>query len=576
MVFTLRNGSDIVRRGKGALKLGTFGAVSLCTLLASPATATPVNCKTFFGLKVPANAIGLATRGAVVTRASDIAGGGSGSKSFGAYCKIEADILPIDEHAPSIKMELDLPALWNGKAMMFGGGGFDGTIPDTAADVPAGVPDKPNPLGRGYATFASDSGHQLSSNPAEPGAFALNDEARRNFSYEALKKAHDTALFYIAAGYGRKPDKAYMAGGSSGGREALAFAQRWPNDFDGLIVYYPASAAAGLDLAFGRITRALAAPNGYLMPLKRQALFNAVMASCDSLDGVEDGVISNQRACNAHFNPDTALVGHKPLRCPGGVDTGEDCLSDPQIRSMRVINTPISFTHHMVGAESGYPGFNAWGTDFGNPGAGIEQLVTFLGLGTKAPVAPIGTPTFAGGGVPFSSGFWDQWVKYFVTRDPKFNSLSFDPEHPGIYGGRLDLLKKEQDLTATDLSAFQKHGGKLLIVHGTADQLVSPRATQIYVADVSKKMGAERTHSFLRYYEIPGYAHVVSTVFNASWDSLTALEKWGELGQAPLNPIVTDITGIPGRTRPLCEYPAWPRYVGKGDVNSAASFRCST
>ncbi|WP_457355548.1 tannase/feruloyl esterase family alpha/beta hydrolase [Sphingomonas sp. UYP23] len=484
--------------------------------------------------------------------------------------------MPIDQKAPSIKMELDLPAAWNGKAMMFGGGGFDGTIPDTTADVPAGTLDKPTPLGRGYAMFASDSGHQLSSNPDEPGAFALNDEARRNFSFEALKKVHDAALFYIKARYARKPDKAYMAGGSSGGREALAFAQRWPTDFDGLIVYYPASAAASLDLAFGRITRALAAPNGYLTPTKRQALFKAALETCDRLDGVEDGVISNQRACNAQFDPGVALVGHKPLRCPGGADTGEDCLSDPQIASMRVINSAISFPHRIAGTESGYPGFNAWGADFGNSGAGLEHLVTFLGLGTKAPVAPIGTPTFAGGGVPYSAGFWDQWVKYFVTRDSKFDSLSFDPSNPGIYGRRVAILKKEQDLTATDLSVFQKHGGKILIVHGTADQLVSPRATESYVDGVRKKMGDERTRSFLRYYEVPGYAHVVSTVFNASWDSLTALEKWVEIGQPPLNPVAADISGVPGRTRPLCEYPTWPRYAGKGDVNSAACFTCST
>ena len=471
-------------------------------------------------------------------------------------------------------MQVNLPVAWNGKAMMFGGGGYDGTVPDATADVPAGPVDRPNPLGRGYATFSSDSGHEVSANPDEPGAFALNDEARRNFSYEALKKTRDAALFLVTARYGRKPTRAYMVGGSSGGREALAFAQKWPSDFDGLIVYYPASAAASLDLAFGRITRALAAPGAYPSLAKRQLLLAAAMETCDKLDGVADGVISNQHACNQRFDPASATVNGKPLRCPGGADAGDRCLSDAQIAAMRTINTPIMFGYRLASGEKGYPGFNAWGADFGRPGAGVEQLVTFLGLGVEAPAAPIRNPTFAGG-VPYETGFWDQWVRYFVTRDPKADSLAFDPQHPGRYRDRISRLAGEQDLTAADLSRFQAHGGKVLIVHGTADQLVSPRATEAYVDRVTRTMGAKRTAGFLRYYEVPGYAHVVSTIFNASWDSLTTLEAWVERDQPPSGLVVTDLTGVPGRTRPLCEYPSWPRYRGTGDVNLASSFECT-
>ncbi len=557
------------------LRCGTiaFLAAIGCSPLVGTTAAAPLDCTALQGLRVPPATIGLPTRGAVVTGATVVPASGSGAKTTGTYCKLLADIAPIDPTAPAIKLQVNLPVQWNGKAMMFGGGGYDGTVPDATADVPAGPTDRPNPLGRGYATFSSDSGHEVSTNPTEPGAFALNDEARRNFAYEALKKTRDAALFLMTAHYGRGPTRAYMVGGSSGGREALAFAQRWPTDFDGLIVYYPASAAASLDLAFGRITRALAAPGAWPSLAKRQLLLAAAMETCDGLDGVVDGVISNQRACNRRFDPATATVAGKPLRCPDGADAGDSCLSDAQIAAFRTINTPIAFGYRLASGEKGYPGFNAWGADFGRPGAGVERLVTFLGLGVEAPAAPIRNPTLAGG-MPYEAGFWNQWVKYFVTRDPKADSLAFDPEHPGAFRERISQLSAEQDLTATDLSAFQARGGKILIVHGTADQLVSPRATQAYVDRVTKRMGTKRTAGFLRYYEIPGYAHVVSTIFNASWDSVSALEAWAERGQAPSNPVVTDLTGVPGRTRPLCEYPKWPRYTGTGDANAASSFNC--
>jgi feruloyl esterase len=132
-----------------------------------------------------------------------------------------------------------------------------------------------------------------------------------------------------------------------------------------------------------------------------------------------------------------------------------------------------------------------------------------------------------------------------------------------------------QDVNKTDLSEFQAKGGKVLIAHGSGDALVSTRATAQYVERVRSTMGNARADSFLRYYEIPGYGHAVSTVFNASWDSLTTLENWAEKGVQPPNQTVADTVGVPGRTRPLCDYPAYPRYNGSGDVNAAASFSCS-
>jgi hypothetical protein len=115
-----------------------------------------------------------------------------------------------------------------------------------------------------------------------------------------------------------------------------------------------------------------------------------------------------------------------------------------------------------------------------------------------------------------------------------------------------------------------------LIAHGMSDALVSTRATKPYVDRVRSTMAVARAETFLRYYEIPGHAHAISTVFNTASDSLTTLENWFETGTLPPNQIVTDAVGVPGRTRPLCDCPAYPRYSGSGDFNSASSFNCST
>lgn len=535
-------------------------------------TAQPKSCGDLPGMTIAAAKIGLPTTGATITAATPVAAAGSGVSATPAYCKVSAEISPVDATAPKIKLQIALPDTWNNKVMMFGGGGYDGSIPDVGGNVPAGPADQPAPLRRGYATFASDSGHQANALASQDGSFAVNDEAVYNFAGDALKKTRDVAIEIIKARYAVSgPAKAYFSGGSSGGREALEVAQKWPQDWDGVIALYPAGAAASLDLQFGRITRALAQPGAYPSAAKRKVLYDASMQACDMLDGVADGLISNMKACNAVFNPMTATVNGAPLRCPGGADTGDTCLSDAQIAAFNVINTAIVFNYSLASGETQYPGFNTWGTDFGMTSPSpFQPVVSFLSLGSAQPASPM--PNAA----PYGSVFWDQWVRYFVTRDPNFNTLTLDPQNPGVYEARISALTGLQDVNKTDLSAFQAKGGKVLIAHGMSDALVSTRATAQYVDRVRSTMGGALVDTFLRYYEIPGYGHAIGTVFNAAWDSLTTLENWVEKGNLPPNQIVTDTLGVPGRTRPLCDYPAYPRYKGSGDVNLASSFSCST
>ncbi|MCG6538719.1 tannase/feruloyl esterase family alpha/beta hydrolase [Pseudomonas sp. KSR10] len=558
-------------RRAGSSRLLLAVPALLAVAIAQPTFAA--SCSEMTGTQIPAAAIALPTSGARVMSATSVPGGGSAPQTFGPYCDLNVEVAPVDPSAPTIKMRIALPEQWNSKAMMYGGGGYNGTIPNVAGNVPAGPANQPTPLGRGYAVFGSDSGHVA--NPINPGDFAWNEEALANYAHDALKKTRDTAIYLIERRYGQQPVRSYFAGGSTGGREALAVVQQWPEDFNGAIVLYPAYNAAALDLQFGRITRALAAPGAYPSLEKRSALLEAAMQACDGLDGAMDRVISNQAACNARFDPAKAKLNGRPLRCPAGVDTGDSCLSDAQINALKIFDTPIRFNQPLASGELGYPGFNTWGTDLGRPGEGLQAIVNRLGLNTLQPDYPM--PVHGTGfaeGAPYHSGFWDEWVRYFVTRNPAFNSLTLDPANLGPWQTRVDALSLRQDVNQTDLSAFVANGGKILMAHGTSDQLVSTRATAEYYQRVQRDMGVGQTRRFMRYYEIPGYAHAASTVFNAAWDSLTALENWVEQGIAPKRQVVTDTVAVPGRTRPLCEYPAWPKYKGRGDVNDASSFVC--
>jgi feruloyl esterase len=547
--------------------------------------ASPTSCADLNGLIIKPQTIGLPTGGGEVTSATLMPSAGAGVAAVAEYCKVLGDINPVDPTAPKIKFQVNLPSNWNGKALMFGGGGYNGVLATGLGNVPAGPTDKPAPLARGYATFGSDSGHQANANGSRDGTFGANDEALRNFSSDAIKKTRDAAVNILQTRYAARAQKTYFAGGSTGGREALFAVQNWPQDFDGAIVLYPAWNAASLDLQFGRITRELAKPGAYPSRAKRKLMYDAALAACDGLDGAMDGLISNVSACNASFNPTTATLGNQPLRCAGGVDAGDTCLSDAQIAGYVVTNTPLVLNYTLASGETTYPGFNTWGTDFGNPSASpLQPTVLTLALGTDQPANPmpavkpavtVNNVTTPASSPPYGGTFWDQWVKYFVTRDAGFNSLSLDPQNPGAYQARIVQLTALQDTNKADLSAFANKGGKILMAHGSHDALVSTRATQQYWQRIRTAMGPVKVDSFARYYEIPGYGHAVSSVFNAAWDSLTTLENWVEKGVAPPPQTVADTAGVPGRTRPLCDYPGYAKYKGSGDLNVASSYSCA-
>jgi len=509
-------------------------------------------CAELAGVGIPASVMSLPTSGGRVTSAT-FTSEAIGGETIG-YCRVDAEIHPVDPAAPAITMRAVLPADWNSKALMFGGGGYDGTVPDVAGDVPFGPAAASVPLARRYAVFASDSGHRQ--DPARPssldGSFARNDEALRNFAAgDALRKTRDASLFLIRRAYGAAPVRTYFAGGSTGGREALVVAQRWPAAFDGVISAYPAWNNLAEVLYLGHLTHVLSRPGAFPGPAKQALLHDKVIAACDGLDGLADGVIGDPAGCR--FDPGE-------LRCPDGTDTGDTCLSDAQIDAVVTMSTPVRWPYRVASGETGYPGLPFL--------SGADMRTPFLGFGTAPPADPM--PVTSGYGMQY----WDQWVKHFLTRDPAHSPFDVDPLDPGPWLDRISLLSTVQDRNDADLRPFADAGGKLLLLHGAADELVSERSTSDYYRRVRATVGARRTGEFLRYYVVPGadHANAGTPAFAAGWDSLTALERWVETGRPPRREVVTDLRH--DRTRPLCEFPGWPRYRA-GDPDRASSFVCT-
>ena len=526
-------------------------AQALCSMAATASSTE--RCQALVDAFLPASTINLPTGGAEVVEARMFETAAGGVNSPG-HCWVSGAIHPVDKTAPDIRFELALPVDWNGKALMLGGGGFDGAIPDvkgwSSAQGPAGP--IPSPLEKGYAVFGSDSGHQ-GTNPDVPlpfvdGAFLANDEALRNWGAgDALKKTRDVAVQLIERHYGRQPNRQYFLGGSNGGREGLLVAQRWPQDFDGVVALFPwVSAGTGV-LKFGAIARSLAVTGGHLNTKQARLLYESVMKACDALDGLEDGLVSNVRACQ--FDPGQ-------LSC-GTQEHTATCLTAPQFASLETMAETMRFPYLSGEYDDSYPGTPVF--------AGVD--LRFWYTTPSPPVFP------AVREMPTTSHTWDQFVRFGIVGDRDFDWRQLDARNPGKYAARINELV-EMVTPKPDLSSFKTKGGKLIIYHGFADELLSYEATSKYWDRLTAGMHHVEANEFAHFYSVPGYGHGTGA-FIPAWDFLDVLDDWVEQSIVPANLVVRDVhpTGG-GRERPLCRHGAWPRYDG-GDPNAAASFVCT-
>jgi len=526
---------------------------------AAPPAPPPARlaCADLSGRQVAAADIGLPTGGAKVTEATAVAADAPGNL-YGAYCKLRGEIAPVDSAASPIQFALNLPQNWNSKAIQFGGGGFDGRLIDGTEPVRFGPADKPAPLTLGYATYGDDSGHQSSS--ITDGSFASNDEALANYGGQTLKKTHDVAHHLLAAFYGEAAAKAYFLGTSTGGRDALSYIQRWPQDYDGVIANEPALNYSGARLSNVAVGRALYANNGagWLTVAKTLRVQQAAMAACDGLDGAKDGIVSNVESCRL-LNAQV-LAG---LRCAGGADTGPDCLSDAQLATVRTIESPLDLSYPLANGVQRAGGYNLLeGTQVAGP-------YTTRDLGSRS--VP-GNPATSADANMYVTG--DQWVKFFVTRNAGFDSLGFDPVAPGAWTQRVQEVSALTDALDANLAPFFARGGRLILLHGLADEVISNNSTIDYYRRVVEALGQAAVDEHVRFYTVPGMGHGTG-VFIPNWDSLAALEGWVEQGLAPGTGVAVDsVPATYGRTRPLCQFPSWPKFRGSGSMDAAVNYSC--
>ena len=471
------------------------------------------------------------------------------------HCQVIGAIAPADPKAPRIRFQVNLPTQWNGNSLQYGGGGFNGVLINGLSLTPSARPDRPGPLARGYVTYGTDSGHQNA--PGVPlQAFALNDEALVNFAHASYKKVRDVAVDLMKRRYGQAPRKLYFFGSSEGGREGITMAQRYPADFDGIFSRVPVINWVALQVAG---TRAGVAQfgEGWLSPDKVKLVHDAVAAACDARDGLADGIVSDYEDCLRVFDVSN-------LRCTAGPAAG--CLTEPQVKAVQALHTPLQLNYTLANGVRGYP---AWGRGGENmPGSGPVGGWPSWQTGSAPPTIPPG---------PSSSRAWlygSGAIQYFIARDPTYDPRRFNPDE---FVGRMRAVSALMDSTNPDLTAFAARGGRLIISEHMADYAQSPYAGIEYYKSVVERMGQSAADGFLRLYVTPGADHMGIGAPSAV-DMVNVLSDWVEKGTAPGDLVQSTHELKPPfaatAARPMCRYPAFPRYRG-GDAGRAESFECA-
>lgn len=461
------------------------------------------------------------------------------------FCRVQGLSTPTADSRIFFEVWLPTAANWNGRFLSSGEGGFAGTPNYTRNGLDGGMDEV---LRRGYVTASTDTGH---SNTDTWWAIG-HPERAADYLYRAKHLVTVAAKGTIAAFYGRPARYSYFSSCSNGGRQGLVEAQRYPDDYDGFIIGAPWNNQSHSNAGFVWNAQALSTPGAAIPAAKLPAINAAALAACDATDGLADGVIANPRACRFDASA---------LAC-SGADSNQ-CLTPPQAAALqKIYGGP---THPRTGAPI-FPGFTR----------GSEDAWTNLVANATATGLPNGY--FAN--LVFESQAWD------------YRTFDFD----------RDLAKADEKVgrlgnaTAVDYTRAKAKGVKIIQYHGWNDQTLQPDySPEYYDQVVGANGGMDATRQFYRLFMVPGMTHCyggpgaanfgavgqqIPPVRDAAHDIQTALEQWVEQGVAPTQLIATKFaddkpaTRTVKLTRPLCLYPAAPRYRGTGDPNDAASFVC--
>lgn len=449
-----------------------------------------------------------------------------------AHCRVEGTInrrTGAEGKEFGIGFELALPEQWNGRFLLQGGGGLNGNVGRAVGDVAAG--DTPA-LSRGFAVVSHDSGHKGAVFDA---SFSVDQRAALDFAEASVRTVTLVAKDIVQKHYGRSIGHSYMAGCSTGGRESMLASQRYPELFDGIVVGAPAmrTGFSNLGTSYAKVQFNQAAPRdaeGKPLPEQafsaadRQTILKGMLTQCDALDGLEDGVIANVAQC--HFQP-------SKLQCTGAKQDG--CLSAAQAGALeRAFAGPKDASGH-----------------------------------------PLYVP------VPFDTGVVDisgPISGYIVSGKadilgPANRDLTMDVD-AAAWTIRADAMQRLTDTNVwTNLNTFLGKGSKILFYHGVSDPWFSANDTWDYWQRAREANGAEAWDNASRFYMIPGMAHCGGGNAFDSFDLLSEVVAWVEEGRAPSTPIARR-SAAPDDERPLCQHPAYPRYIG-GDSKKASSYVCT-
>lgn len=443
------------------------------------------------------------------------------------FCRVAGTV------TPAVQFEVWLPLDgWNGRFVGLGIGGFSGAIAyDQLAQMVAG----------GYAVGSTDNGHQ-GSDPR----FALkpdgtfNEQTVGDWAHRAMNEMTVKSKQVVAAFYGKGAHHSYFTGCSSGGHQALTQAQRYPDNYDGILAGATANFWTNLmagQLAYGQATRVDPATNLESPVNKLPAIHAAVVAACDAKDGVKDGVLESPLQCD--FKPAS-------LACKGA--DSASCLTPPQVTALEKIYADAKTTS----GKKVFPGL--------------------------APGGELGWPSMSAGQVPFAENFY----RYLVFQKPEWSFATMDMERDVAEAQRR--IGYIVNSTNPDLSRFHAHGGKLIQYHGWNDPLISPYNSIDYYETVIAQTGNARnrdaalkqTQANHRLFMVPGMLHCRGGDATDTFDGLKALESWVEQGVAPAQLAATKVVdGKVARSRPLCPYPQVATYKGKGSTDDAANFTCA-
>lgn len=504
-----------------------------------------------------------------------------------AYGVVEGSIFPVDPQGWPINFRILLPSSWSRRSMQAGGGGMNGTITVREGRTPM--------LGRGFAVYGSDSGHQaamggpapLASGPAgtSPEDWSLNEEALRNLGYMQMKKTRDAAIVIMERIYGERPRFNYYVGGSQGGREGLMVAQRYPADYNGIISDVPIVNFSTLMLAPELIRIREIPSKNWVTPAKVNAIRAEFLRQCDKLDGLSDGIMNNYLGSREIFDVTDGTPPADPwaaLRAPAGNDPDPEDksvnakLTDGQIETLEFVYSPYKFKKPLANKVRS---FGMWLPNIEPDGFGTIDGVRYKGQ------------EGAGDDARVHRSLGTLGVTGFLMKDVNANPLSYKEDKQMLK--RRKEISVWMDATNPDLTEFYKHGGKIIITVGTQDFIASSGAQLDYYRSLVEKMKQQKLDQFARLYVVPQGGHGLSgksytkngegadiDVKNipspSQTDRMNMLIAWVEEGKAPGKTLVvsndgsigTD-TGVKGYL--LCSYPAYPRYKG-GATDMASSY----